>query len=149
MWVYIFIFAALVASALFSDVTNDAAVVTANAEVTTVASSMMIYNGYVESYAKSNPAASGSIPDAALGLPYWFVKQPGINNYVAGGRGYVFTSRAEPGLAAQLAAAANFSVYAGFNKGGVLVSPILSPAATSGIAIPAAIPSGSVVIVGL
>lgn len=105
---------------------------------------MAMYRNYVVAYAQANPGASGTIQDTALGLPAGFNRFKGITNYVSGGIGYAYITQAQApaGLASQMQANQSGDLFIGFKKNGVLVTP---SGGISPIALPAAIPDGSVV----
>lgn len=112
------------------------------AEASAIASSMMVYQNYVRVYAINNPAATGSISDAALGLPTWYIKSSSVANYVTAGRAYVYVVNPPVGLVSQLQVASQNSLNVGVNMSGALVGPV---GGATGITVPAAIPSGAVV----
>jgi hypothetical protein len=114
-----------------------------SADLSTVTVSMLVYRNAVANYLYSNPAASGVIPDGLLNLPSWYVKPQGLNNVVVGAKSYTFYSLSLPGLAGELAKRTE-SFNVGTNQNGVLLSPNLP---NSGIALPAQVPNGSVVLI--
>lgn len=113
------------------------------AEIEAVAGNFMIYRNIVSAYAESNPAMTGAVTDLSLGLPTWYQRQPGMGNYLVGGKSYVFLTTALPGLVGTLAERSQ-SMGVGINSGGWLKSPI---AGNTGIPLPAQVPQSAVVIV--
>lgn len=111
-------------------------------EAAAINGNMRVYRNAVISYAANNPTASGTIADAALGLPSWFNHMPAVSNIVVAGKGYVFYSSVTPGLAYEITKATDNSILIGINRGGMLINPL---SGNSGIALPAGIPEGSVV----
>lgn len=111
-------------------------------EATAVSGNMAVYRNSVVNYARSNPGVTGSVADASLGLPTWFVRINGVNNYVAAGKGYVYYPTSQPEAAYLILKSSNNSIHAGINRGGYLYNPI---SGTTAITLPAAIPDGSVV----
>jgi hypothetical protein len=115
-------------------------------EVHAMAGSMAVYRNYVVAYASTSPGASGSVADAALGLPSWYAKQGGIANYVSAAKGYVYVAQPQGNLAYVLAKRLDGSINVGIKQNGYLYSPFSSTNTSIPIALPAAIPDGSVVI---
>lgn len=113
------------------------------AEVKAVSGSMLLYRNLVASYASANPAQTGSVSDASLSLPNWYVRNPGFGNYVSPGSSYVFYTESLPGLVGELAKRTE-STNVGINRNGVLTAP---NKVNSGIVLPAQIPNGAVVLV--
>lgn len=111
-------------------------------EASAVSGNLAVYRNSVVNYARSNPGVTGAVADTALGLPTWFVRINGVNNYVAGGKGYVYYSTSRPEAAYMIVKSSNNSIHAGINHGGYLYNPI---SGTTTITLPAAIPDGSVV----
>lgn len=114
-----------------------------DAEVVALAGNMLVYRNAVSAYAETNPGFAGSAADSALGLPAWYSKAPGLANYLASGKSYVFLPEALPGLVGTLARKSE-SISVGTNVGGLLQSPT---AATTGIPLPAQVPLAAVVII--
>lgn len=114
-----------------------------DAEVAAMAGSMLVYRNSVASFSEANPTFVGSVSDPALGLPSWYVKPPGLGNYVGAGKSYVYVTTALPGLAGVLASKTQ-STTIGTNQGGVLASP---NSGSTGIPLPGQIPLAAVVLV--
>lgn len=114
-----------------------------HAEIDAVAESLMIYRNSVSLYAKNNPAMVGTVTDLALGMPVWYVKHPGTDNYVVTGSSYVYYTKSLPGLVGALADKTE-SLSVGTNYSGVLHSPNSGSAI---VPIPAPVPNMAVVIV--
>lgn len=108
-------------------------------EVMALSGNMAVYQSYVVAYAQANPATNGAVPDASLGLPTWFNKDPRVLNYVAAGKGYSYVASPPAELPYQLLQDTNNSIYVGVLTGGNVTNP-LSGAST--ISAPAAIPNG-------
>lgn len=132
----------LIFSAVMQKNADDMLAEKMTAEAGAVASSMMVYQNYVRVYANNNPAATGAISDAVLGLPAWYIKPSGVSNYVKTGQAYVYVANPPVGLVSQLAVASGNSLNVGVNMSGSLVGPV---GGSTGISVPAAIPSGAVV----
>jgi len=113
--------------------TNEAAAINGN---------IRVYRNAVVTYAANNPTANGTISDAALNLPTWFVHMPEVQNVVVAGKAYVFYSTPIPGLAYEIVKSTNNSILVGINRGGFLANPL---SGNTGISLPAAIPEGSIV----
>ncbi|KAG0166437.1 hypothetical protein DFQ30_007202 [Apophysomyces sp. BC1015] len=111
-------------------------------EATAIGGNMGVYRNAVVNYARANTGVTSSVADTALGLPTWFNHMPTIGNYVTGGKGYVYFSTATPELAYLILKQSNNSVLTGIKRSGVLYNPL---SGTTSIALPAAIPDGSVV----
>jgi hypothetical protein len=113
-----------------------------NAEISATAGNILVYRNAVSIFSESNVAYSGVIPDAALALPTWYTKTLGLGNYAVGGTSYVYYTNALPGLVSALGKKTE-STLVGTNTSGVLVTPNTG---NTGIALPAQIPAGAVVI---
>lgn len=132
----------IVFSVLFSSAQTDQNLKLAQSEVEAAAENMMVYRNAVASFASSNPAVVGSVSDASMGLPAWYIKSPSLGNYVIAGRSFVYFNARMPGLVDALAQRTE-SMNVGTNAGGVLYSPT---AGNTGIALPGQIPVSAVVI---
>lgn len=142
-WVYtIFFVASMVVGALSYYNAQTLAAANAQGEVAAISGNMIVYRSYVVSYAVANPAVTGAVADGSLGLPAWYNKNTALSNYVTGGKGYVYYAVPPGQLAYQLLKDTNNSIYAGVKQSGFVVNPL---GGTSTIAVPAAIPDGSVV----
>ena len=113
------------------------------AEVSAVVGNMMVYRNYVSAYAQANPTFEGNVPDAVLGMPSWYKKQPNMGGYLAGGKSYIFNTVVLPGLVAALVKKSK-SISVGTNTGGFLLSPM---AGNTNIPLPIQIPLSAVVII--
>ncbi len=116
----------------------------ATAEATAAGDNMRAYYGFLKLYATANPAASGAISDTTIPVPTWFSHGPTVQNYVAGGKAYVYNTAPPAGLVGYLATNTIYSLNAGVNTSGTLVGP--TTYGRPAIALPAAIPNNSVVI---
>lgn len=105
--------------------------------------SLKIYRRAVANYADSNPGFDGAVSDIALGLPAWYRKIRGMGNVITGGRVYVyFDGGANPEPLPALREMMGVpSALVGIKRSGRLVSP----AAMTTVALPTAIPEGSIV----
>ncbi|KJS79129.1 MAG: hypothetical protein JL55_13690 [Pseudomonas sp. BICA1-14] len=110
-------------------------------EIAAIAGSMQVYKGAVAAYQASNPAASGTVADAQLGLPTWYVKAPGISHVIQAGKAYVFYSQPKAGLAELLLKRTDNALTVGIKQSGNLVNPRQGVISS----LPSAIPDGSVV----
>lgn len=135
---------ALVATLLLQ--TGSRTNVDANAtEAAAIGGNMMVYRNAVSPYARNNPAAVGTVIDSALGLPTWYQRISGVNHYLNAGTGYVYFSTSRPELAYQILKASNNAISTGIKQGGFLINPLSTTNYSSPIALPSAIPEGSVV----
>ncbi|WP_051050726.1 type IV pilus biogenesis protein PilM [Metapseudomonas furukawaii] len=113
-------------------------------ELAAVAGNMLVYRNSVSAYASANPAVTGAISDATLGLPNWYRRHQSIGNFISGGRSYVFYMANDlPGLEGLLYERTQ-SLATGINSGGVLLSPSRG---NTGITLPAQVPDRAVVLV--
>jgi len=106
-------------------------------QIDAISGNILIYRNSVTTYAESNPTVTGAIADASLGLPSWFRRVSGANNYVAAGKGYVYYS-GRPDLASALFSKTE-AVTVGIKRSGVFVNPTWG---TTSITLPSAIPGG-------
>lgn len=111
-------------------------------ETKAISGSILLYRNYIARYVELNPTFVGEIPEDFLSLPVWYVKPYGLSNYVMIGVIYVFYEQPLPGLVGELTRRTE-SINVGANRNGYLVSPS-NP--NSGLALPAQIPNGSVVL---
>lgn len=116
---------------------------TVNSEVVAVSGSVLLYRNIVAIYADAHSTTTGTVSDISLNLPSWYVKPPSLSNYVIAGKSYVFFSDPLPGLVGELARRTE-STNVGTNQGGILLTP---NKASSGIVLPAQVPTGSVVLI--
>lgn len=145
MWGYaIFLGAAVWFGSVLYDLNQSEVQVVQTANVDSLATNILIYSSYVNAYAAVNAGMQGSVPDSSLGLPAWFAKRPEIANVVANGSGFVFTQTNPTGLLGTLSMRAGQSVMIGSRQGVSLVSPDFG--VVTGIALPAGIPNGAVVV---
>ena len=105
---------------------------------------LALYRRAVANYAAANPTFTGTVGDAALGLPAWYKKIRGISNLISGGRTYVYFSEvALINFPAMNEIASAPSALVGIKQSGKLVSP----ASTTTFVLPAIIPDGSIVYI--
>jgi type II secretory pathway pseudopilin PulG len=116
----------------------------ATAEATATGDNMRAYYGFLKQYAAANPAATGAISDATIPVPTWFSHGSTVQNYVAGGKAYVYNTAPSAGLVGYLAKDTIYSLNAGINTNGTLVGP--TTYGQTAIVLPAAIPNNSVVV---
>ena len=147
MWGAIFVFfVALITGTLMTQNSTNTAVDSQRTEAAAIAGSMQVYRNSVLAYAQANPSVSGAVPDGNLALPSWYARLNGISNYISTGKGYVYYTGRSPELAYQVLKATNNSINVGINQGGNLANPISTTNTTIPIALPGAIPNGSIVI---
>ncbi|SFY09163.1 type IV pilus biogenesis protein PilM [Azotobacter vinelandii] len=134
----------IIASGLFSQAQHQDEVVSEFASVDSLSRSLLIYRSAATDYARANPGLSGIPADEALPLPAWYSKPPGVTAYVSGGVAYTYYSGTIPaGLPSALVDLTQ-AITVGVNHAGILVSP---SAGNTGIAIPAVVPDGALVVV--
>lgn len=105
--------------------------------------SLLVYRNQVTAYAQANPSFTGAVDDSLLGLPSWYQKTPGAGNYLQAGISYVYLPSPLPGVVGLLARRTESSTV-GTNQTGQLSSPRVG---STGIALPAQVPQGAVVMV--
>jgi hypothetical protein len=127
---------------LMSENNNSAEQAYKTAQLDAIAANMLVYSSAAATYAKANPGVNMMVADTSLALPSWYVNIAGVNNYISGGRAYVFHG-AKPGLLDALVEKTQ-SVSIGINQSGILVSPKWG---VTNIPIPAGVPDGSFVYV--
>ena len=116
----------------------------ATAEATAIGDNMRAYQGFLKVYATANPAVTGTVVDSTIPVPTWFSHGPTVQNYIAGGKAYVYNTAPPTGLVGYLANGTIYSINVGVNTNGTLVGP--TTYGQTPVAIPAAIPNNSVVI---
>lgn len=114
-------------------------------EAAAIAGNMMVYRNAVSPYARNNPAAVGTVIDSALSLPTWYQRISGVNHYLDTGSGYVYFPASRPELTYLILKASNNTINTGIKQGGFLINPLSTTNYSSPIALPSAIPEGSVV----
>lgn len=112
------------------------------AEAAAVAGNMAVYRNYVVAFAKANTSLNQAVADGSLGLPTWYRRVNGVENYVTAGKGYVYYSGAKPEATKLLYDQSGNSILVGTKRGGFLYNPSSGMTAVS---LPAAIPEGSLV----
>lgn len=149
IWI-VTVFLALVTYYVGQDIPKqEAASVAAMADMSST--NFLAYRQAVRRYMEVNPGASGTISDAML-APYWltgYVRRPEWTNVVISGSLYVYSaSIVSHGTVASLSAKTHESVLVGTKSSttGRLQS---ATGIDTGINLPAAIPSGAVVMMGL
>lgn len=114
-----------------------------SAEVVAQADNLLVYRNQVTAYLEANPSFTGAVSDSMLSMPSWYQKTPGASNYLQAGISYVYLSSPLPGVIGVLAQRTE-SITVGVSQAGKLNSP---RAVNTGIALPAQVPQGAVVIV--
>lgn len=114
------------------------------------ATSLLAYRQSVIDYLNANPSFTGSVPDASVTFPWGYVRDPRWTNIVQpGGTLYVYESTANSPNTSQvldqLYRRTMSSFMVGRNSGGQLVS---ANGFATGVTVPAAVPNGSLLIVG-
>ncbi|APA90228.1 type IV pilus biogenesis protein PilM (plasmid) [Paraburkholderia sprentiae WSM5005] len=116
----------------------------ATAEATATGDNMHAYYGFLKLYAAANPAFTGTVSDASVPVPSWFAHGPTVQNYISGGKAYVYNTAPPPGLVGYIADGTIYSLTVGVNTNGTLVGPTTYGQAP--VALPSAIPNNSVVV---
>lgn len=111
------------------------------------ATSALAYRESVINYLNSNPGFSGTVPDSDLTYVWGHVRDARWTNLVSSGALYVFEASASntPGLLDELYTKTMASYMVGRNVAGSLVS---AKGFGTGVAVPAAVPNGAILIVG-
>ena len=114
------------------------------------ATSLLAYRQGVIDYLNTNPAFTGTVPDSSIAFPWGYVRDPRWTNYVqSGGTLWVFETTAHSPrtdqVLAQLYRKTLQSFSVGRNNSGQLVG---AAGFWTGIAVPAAVPNGALLIVG-
>ncbi|WP_248767858.1 type IV pilus biogenesis protein PilM [Pseudomonas sp. MWU12-2345] len=107
-----------------------------------IAHNLLVYRNALAKYAQANTGITGSVADASLSLPAWFMHLPGVDGYIVSGNSYAFYASPPAGLVAELAVLTDASTSVGYVSSGRLISP--SSGATA-IVIPPTIPDGAAV----
>lgn len=111
---------------------------TVAAQADDLAQNMGLYRAAVADYAAAHAGFSGTVADAQLDLPSWYVRLPWWSNHVADGMVTVYAASAPPlGFAAELQRLSRYSMLAGEARGGRLYTPAFGD---TGIVLPAAVP---------
>ncbi|UTY59683.1 type IV pilus biogenesis protein PilM [Massilia sp. erpn] len=139
MWMLWLLFAlgAAAGHAALSSRVEPARTVAARAD--DLAQNMAVYRSAVAAYAAAHAGFNGTVADASLNLPAWYVRLPWWSNHVADGMVTVYASSPPPlGFAAELQRAAQYSMLAGEARGGKLHTPAFGD---TGIILPAVVPN--------
>jgi len=117
----------------------------AKADVT--ATSVLAYRESVIDYLNSNSAFTGTVPDASLTYPWGHQRNLAWTNLVSSGTLYIYEVTPGAGQTVQdtIYTKTQRSFMVGRNVSGLLVS---AKGVETGITVPAAIPEGSILIVG-
>ncbi|NLP65491.1 type IV pilus biogenesis protein PilM [Paraburkholderia sacchari] len=129
-----------VASAVMQNVTK----YHATADATAAGDNMHAYYGFLKVYAAAHPTFTGSVSDTTVPVPTWFSHGPTVQNYIAGGKAYVYNTAPPSGLVGYLANGTIYSMTVGVNTNGTLIGPTTYGQAP--ITLPAGIPNNSVVV---
>lgn len=108
----------------------------------TISESLLVYRTAVGQYRDSHPGFTGTAGAASLSLPTWFRQPAGFSNIITATNTFVFYTQEIPGLGAELYQKTE-SQAVGINRSGRLITPSRGDA---GIALPAGIPEGVVVL---
>lgn len=111
-----------------------------------VSGHLRAYGSYVAAYARANPSADGGVSDAAVGVPSWLEKPPGMAGYVTGGRAFVYITPSTIAEANAIARKCGGSLLCGVTRSSSLFVPgAMSPVS---VALPSSIPAnGALVLV--
>lgn len=115
-----------------------------------VATSLLAYRQGILDYLNANPAFAGTVPDGVIAFPWGYVRDARWTNLVQGG-GTLYVFEAAPHSAHtdqvldQLYRKTLQSFSVGRNAGGQLVG---ATGFATGIAVPALVPNGALLIVG-
>jgi hypothetical protein len=114
------------------------------------ATSLLAYRQAVLDFLNASPAFAGTVPDAALAFTWGYRRDPRWTNFVqSGGTLYVYEASPDPVRTSQVLGQlhrktlSSFSV--GRNAAGTLVS---ANGFGTGIAVPAVVPDGAIVMIG-
>ncbi|NVE00139.1 type IV pilus biogenesis protein PilM [Massilia sp. BJB1822] len=136
LWL-LFALGAVAGHAALSSRAEPARTVAARAE--DLAQNMAVYRSAVVAYAAAHAGFSGTVADAKLALPSWYVRLPWWSNYVDGGMVTVYASSPPPlGFAAELQRVSRYSMLAGEARGGKLHTPAFGD---TGIVLSTAVPN--------
>lgn len=118
------------------------------AEVTRItmqAGHMAVYSGLIKAYATAHPTVTGTVADTDAGFPAWFHRTAGEQNYVQGGRAYVFLTPETYADGMWMARGVGGSAAGVKNPS---TSTLVIPGSSvPGESLPAVIPNGAFVIV--
>lgn len=111
------------------------------------ATNLIAYRAAVISYLNTNPSATGTIADGSLTFLPGYVRNPVWTNLISSGTLYTYsTTVAAPGVADQVWRYSQQSLMVGTkSSAGGLVVP---GSGSNSIVLPAAIPTGAIVMVG-
>jgi hypothetical protein len=114
------------------------------------ATSLLAYRHTVVDFLNANPAFAGTVPDASLAFPWGYRPDVRWTHLVQGGGTlYVYEAAPNPRATSQLLDQLHRKTLASFtvgrNAAGTLVS---ANGFVTGIAVPAAVPNGAILIVG-
>ncbi|MFJ5299226.1 type IV pilus biogenesis protein PilM [Pseudomonas sp. NPDC088368] len=112
------------------------------ADLSSIAHNMLIYRNALAEYAHGNQSAVGPVADAALALPSWYIRLPGISGYIASGSSYTYYASPPQGLVRELVTITGTSQAVGYVVNGQLVSP---SGGMIGVSVPGVVHNGSAV----
>ncbi|MEE4220265.1 type IV pilus biogenesis protein PilM [Pseudomonas viridiflava] len=127
---------------LIYDMNDRAERLAQNVNVSTIASSMLVYRNALAEYAYAHNTASGTVSDDQLDLPNWYFRYPGVEGVIAAGKSFAFYSSPPPGLIAEMVNVTGGSLAIGSAASGTLVTPLIG---NTGITLPASVPNGAAV----
>lgn len=111
-------------------------------DASAIAHNLLVYRNALAKYAQANTGITGTVADASLSLPPWFMHLPGVGGYIVAGNSYAFYASPPAGLVAELAMLTDASTSVGYVSAGRLISPATGATA---IVIPPTIPDGAAV----
>jgi PilM len=109
-----------------------------------LATNFLAYRESLLRYQNANPGASGSIPDSSLTFTPGYIRNYLWFNTISGGVLYVYGNTTNDVLSNLYQKTLNSNLV-GTNSSGALINEI---GASTGVSLPAAIPSGAIVFVG-
>lgn len=125
--------------------TNETLEAEQRAQVASLAENLSIYQGHAKRFLTTNPGHTGSVSDAALGLPSWYGKQENMNVYVASGKAYVYLVGNGAGLLSESAGYVRDRTK--LASWGVKQSGFVSTADGKLLPVPSQVPEGAFVVV--
>lgn len=131
-----------IAVGTLSELAHDEETTSRAADLSAIASNLMVYRNALSEYAQTHSSITGPVPDSALSLPNWYVRMQGVSGYVSAGISYTYYPSPAAGLVNELSVLSGASVAVGFAKNGRLVTPNQG---VTNISIPSPVPEGSTV----
>ncbi|VEF73884.1 type IV pilus biogenesis protein PilM [Pseudomonas chlororaphis] len=112
-----------IAVGTLSELAHDEETTSRAADLSAIASNLMVYRNALSEYAQTHSSITGPVPDSALSLPNWYVRMQGVSGYVRAGISYTYYPSPTAGLVNELSVLSGASVAVGFAKNGRLVTP--------------------------